>query len=150
MPYNGDLTNPIMQVRLAVGDTSQEFEILGDDEYAFFLDKYNGNVNRATTDAARAILFNLTRFVRERIDDVGEVYTNDWFKNYREALVEMLRNPNLSMSIPMPYAGGISKSDMEVNDANSDNAVRDIYIGFTEGKKLYYQDNPRDRNNGFF
>jgi len=147
MPYNGDLSNPVMQVRLNLGDTSQDFELLTDAEYQYLLDKYNQNVNRATIDAARSILFKLSSRSRETVYEVGEVYGSDWFKNYRNALIDMLRNPNLTLSVAMPYAGGISKSDMRENDANSDNAVRDIYIGFTEGKKLYDQSNPRDDQN---
>lgn len=145
MPYTGNPdTNPVDAVRLMVGDTSDDYEILKDGDYMYFLDKYNGNTNRATLDAARAILFTLPRFVRQRINDVGERFDSEWFKNYRFALIEMLRNPELTISVAMPYAGGISKSDMAANDANSDNVVRDVYIGFTEGKKLYNQENPKD------
>ncbi len=143
MPYNGDLTNPVMEVRLNVGDIWQDMELLSDADYQYFLDKYSGSVRRATLDAARAILFKISRFSRERTGDI-EVYGAEWFKNYRSALLDMLRNPELSLSVPMPYAGGISKEDMRINDANSDNVTRDTYIGFSEGKKLYDQANPRD------
>lgn len=149
MPYNGDLTNPIMEVRLNIGDTHDDIEILKDADYQYFLEKYEGNVRRATLDAARAILFKLSRLSRERIEDVGELYSNDWFKNYRAALLDLLRNPEMTISVAMPYAGGISKSDMYANDNNSDNVTRDIYIGFTEGKKLYEQDNPQDKPTSF-
>jgi hypothetical protein len=143
MPYNGDLTNPVMEVRLNVGDIWQDMELLSDADYQYFLDKYSGSVRRATLDAARAILFKISRFSRERTGDI-EVYGSEWFKNYRNALMDMVKNPELSMSVAMPYAGGISKEDMRANDENSDNVTRDTYIGFTEGKKLYDQTNPRD------
>lgn len=143
MPYNGDLTNPVMEVRLNVGDIWQDMELLSDTDYQYFLDKYSGSVRRATLDAARAILFKISRFSRERTGDI-EVYGSEWFKNYRNALMDMVKNPELSMSVAMPYAGGISKEDMRANDENSDNVTRDTYIGFTEGKKLYDQTNPRD------
>ena len=143
MPYNGDLTNPVMEVRLNVGDIWQDMELLSDADYQYFLDKYSGSVPRATLDAARAILFKISRFSRERTGDI-EVYGSEWFKNYRNALMDMVKNPELSMSVAMPYAGGISKEDMRANDENSDNVTRDTYIGFTECKKLYDQTNPRD------
>lgn len=143
MPYNGDLTNPVMEVRLNVGDIWQDMELLSDADYQYFLDKYSGSVRRATLDAARAILFKISRFSRERTGDI-EVYGAEWFKNYRSALLDMVRNPELSLSVAIPYAGGISKEDMRTNDSNSDNVTRDTYIGFSEGKKLYDQANPRD------
>lgn len=143
MPYNGGLTNPVMEVRLNVGDIWQDMELLSDADYQYFLDKYSGSVRRATLDAARAILFKISRFSRERTGDI-EVYGAEWFKNYRSALLDMVRNPELSLSVAIPYAGGISKEDMRTNDSNSDNVTRDTYIGFSEGKKLYDQANPRD------
>ncbi len=149
MPYTGDLSNPIMVVRLNVGDTWDDMEMLADGDYQYFLDKYAGNERRATLDAARAILFKLTRLSRERTGDI-EVYGVEWFKNYRSALLDMVRNPELSMSVPMPYAGGISKADMRANDDNSDSVTRDTYIGFSEGVKLYAQDNPRDKSIDIF
>lgn len=149
MPYNGDLSNPIMQVRLNVADTFSDVELLKDAEYQYFLDKYDGNVNRATLDAARAILFVLSRQTRERID-VLEIHGDQWARQYREALIEMLRNPELSLSIAMPYAGGISKQDMYENDNASDSVTRSTYIGFTEGKKLYEQDNSSSSGQSVF
>lgn len=149
MPYNGDLSNPIMVVRLHLGDTSSEYEILKDGDYQYFLDKYNGNERRATLDAARAILFALSSKTRERID-VLEIHGDQWARQYREALIEMLRNPELTLSAAMPYAGGISKQDMYENDSASDSVTRSTYIGFTEGKKLYEQDNSSSSGQSVF
>lgn len=142
MAYTGDPTNSATdRVRLLVGDIWDDFEILQDTDYQYWLDKYDGNENRSALDAARAILFKLTRLTRERTGDI-EVYGSEWFKDYRAALQDMLKNPDLSINIAMPYAGGISKSDMLDNDSNTDNTVRDVYIGSTVDRKLYDQLNP--------
>ena len=77
MPYTGDLSNTIMVLRLNLGDTSSEYEILKDSDYQYFLDKYDGNERRATIDAARAILFALSSKTRERID-VLEIHGDQW------------------------------------------------------------------------
>lgn len=141
MPYTNDpANNPIDAIRLCLGDSSEEYEILKDADYQYFLDKYDGNERRATLDAARAILFALASKTRERID-VLEVHGDQWARQYREALLEMLRNPELTLSVAMPYAGGISKEDMYLNDTNSDNVTRSTYIGYSEGTRLYEQDN---------
>lgn len=135
MSYTGNpTTNLVDQVRLLVGDIYSDMEMLDDATYAFFLSKYSNNVNRASIDAARSILFKLARYSRERTGDI-EVFGSDFFKNYRAALTDFIRNPNLSVSVAMPYAGGISRCDMERNDANPDNVVSPIKVGFiTEGK----------------
>ena len=146
MPYTGNPANSATdRVRLLVGDIWDDFEILQDADYQFWLDKYDGNETRSALDAARSILFKLTRLTRERTGDI-EVYGSEWFKDYRAALQDMLKNPDLSINIAMPYAGGISKSDMRSNDCDSDNTVRDVYIGSTVDKKLYDQLNPTYAN----
>ncbi|WOZ57477.1 hypothetical protein [Pseudomonas phage vB_PseuGesM_254] len=144
MPYNGDPTNnPVDRVRLIVGDIWADIEILSDADYQYFLDKNDGNVNRAAMDAARTMLFKLSRYARERTGDI-EVYGSDWFKQFAKALDDMIKNPNLSISLAVPYAGGISKRDMRDNDADCDNVTRSIYIGFAATRKLYDQQNPED------
>ena len=107
MPYTGNpATNAIDRVRLIVGDTWNDMEMLSDADYAYFLSKYEGRENRAALDAARAILFKIARFSRERTGDI-EVYGSEWFKNYKAALELMIKNPDLAVSVTMPYAGGI-------------------------------------------
>ena len=150
MPYTNDpQNNPIDAIRLTLADTFDDIELLKDGDYIFFLNKYNGNVRRATIDAARSILFKLARNTRERID-VLEIHGDQWARQYRDTLLEMLRNPELTVSVAMPYAGGISKEDMYANDNNSDNVTRSTYIGFTEGKKLYEQDNTPSSRESLF
>ena len=149
MPYTNDPeNNPIDAIRLTLADTFDDIELLKDGDYVFFLNKYNGNVRRAAIDAARSILFKLARSTRERID-VLEIHGDQWARQYREALIEMLRNPELTISVAMPYAGGISKQDMYENDNNSDATTRSTYVGFTEGKRLYEQDNSSSGDNVF-
>lgn len=144
MPYTGNpATNPVDEVRLMVGDIWDDFEILGDTDYQYFLNKYNGNVNRSALDAARTILFKVSRFTRERTGDI-EVYGSEWFKDYLAALKLILTNPDITISVARPYAGGIDKQDMYDNDAVGTNITRDIFIGFTKGRKLYEQCNPEE------
>lgn len=144
MPYTGDPQNNIIdRVRLIVGDIWPDIEILADADYQYFLDKNDGNVNRAAMDAARTMLFKLSRYARERTGDI-EVYGSDWFKQFAKALDDMIKNPNLSISLAVPYAGGISKQDMRENDECCDNVTRHIYIGFSTSRKLYDQCNPVD------
>lgn len=137
MPYtNNPASNPLDRVRLTVGDIWDDMEMLQDADYQYYLSKYNGNENRAAMDAARAILFKISRNARQRTGDI-EVYGGEWFKNYRDALKLILTNPDIAISLPVPYAGGISKRDMEGNDSSDDNVLQTIYIGFRSGTPLY-------------
>lgn len=129
-------TNPIDEVRLYVGDIHADIEMLDDATYQFYLDKYNSNAKRASVEAAKAILFKLAHYTRERAGDI-EVYGGEWFKNYRSALKDYVNDPKLSVFVPMPYAGGISKTDMRANDIASDNMRSGIYAGMTEGIPNY-------------
>lgn len=142
MPYTNNPANrPIDALRLTVGDIWDDFEVLSDADYQYFLDAAGGNIRRASMDALRACLFRLSRMTRERTGDI-EVYGSEWFNNYLNALKLILKDPNISISIARPYAGGISKHDMIDNDLNWDNVTRSVYIGYGEMKKLYNQANP--------
>lgn len=137
MPYTNDPTNnPIDRIRLAVGDIWDDIEMLKDADYQYFLDRNDGNENRATMDAIKAILFKLARMTRERTGDI-EVYGGEWFDHYYKMLLLLLKDPNASISLAVPYAGGISKTDMYLNDANCDNVVREINIGYSQSRRLY-------------
>jgi hypothetical protein len=138
----------IEQVRLNVGDNNAEFQILPDDTYQWLLDKYSNNVNRSSMDAARYILFELTKFpTRERTGQI-EVW-NEWVNAYRKALELFIKDPNLTVMIPVPYAGGISKDDMRQNDSDNDNVRPAIHKGFAHGVRAYNVDNSTDNESMF-
>lgn len=152
MPYQGDPSNnAIDRVRLAVGDIWDDMEMLTDADYQYFLDRNDGNENRATMDAIKAILFKLARMTRERTGDI-EVYGGEWFSNYYKMLLLLLKDPNASISLAVPYAGGISKSDMIANDMNCDNVVREINLGYAQSRRLYDITYPSSgpHNGGFY
>jgi len=121
MPYTGSpSTSATDRLRLNLGDAWPDTEFLHDEDYQYFIDKNNGNENRATLDAAKALLFTLARFTRERTGDI-EVYGGDIFSNFYKALELLLKDPNAAISLAMPYAGGISREDMHANRMNYDN-----------------------------
>lgn len=140
MPFtNNPATNPIDRVRLIVADTMVEIEYLSDETYQYLLDKHSNNETAAALEAARYILGSLAKYSRQRTGDI-EVYGAEMFKNYRDFLVELIRNPQMLLDRSQVYAGGISKSDMEANDANPDNLPPRFYRGFASGKRVYEED----------
>lgn len=150
MPYTNDpQNNPVDRIRLNVGDIWDDIEYLTDADYQYFLDAAGGNENRATMDAVRAILFKLTRMTRERTGDI-EVYGGDWFSNYMKALQLILKDPNIAISVAVPYAGGISRSDMQANRCNPDNFRIGIGMYKIEQRNAILSDNCGDCNGLYF
>lgn len=137
MAFTGDpVNNALDRIRLITGDTDPNYVFLDDTTYQYLLDKNNSNEKQAAIEGARYILANIARYTRERTGDI-EVYGNEFFKNYRSYLLELVNNPNFSNILPMPYAGGISKEDMLKNDNNSDNVRPTFYRGFSTDEHVY-------------
>lgn len=130
MSYTNDPNNPIDRVRLTVGDVDTINEYLSDNWYQYFLTKNSNNEILASIDCAKAILAHFTSNGHEKIDQV-EIWGKDQFDNYLKWLKDFIENPSLSgIRSPVPYAGGISKSDIRENNANSDNNTIKIKSGF--------------------
>jgi len=137
MPFtNNPVISATDRVRLITGDTDTVYEFLDDITYQYLIDKHSSNEKQAAIEAAKYILASITRFTRERTGDI-EVYGNEFFRNYRTYLLEMVNNPNFSNILPMPYAGGISKKDMLKNDENPDNVRPAVYRGFSVEEHVY-------------
>ena len=114
----------IQQVRLNIQDNTPGLYILSDDEITYLLERNNDNVNRASVEAARIVLFNLSMRNDESVD-VFSIRSSQSAKAYMEALKLYIRDPNLNQigNNIQGYASGISLEDMQANDANTDNNI---------------------------
>ena len=112
------------QVRLNIQDNTPGLYILSDDEITYLLERNNDNVNRASVEAARIVLFNLAQKSDESID-IFSIRGSQAAKAYMEALKLYIRDPNLNQigNNIQGYASGISLEDMQANDANADNNI---------------------------
>lgn len=114
---------PIQQVRILIGDvpTSPFYQLFTDDEIQFFLDQNNGNVQLAARMAAISASFQLAGWsTRERTGDI-EVWSS-LSTQYLKALGNLIDNPIVNLpNGMMPWAGGISWSDVCANNHNPDN-----------------------------
>lgn len=122
MAYTGDPANSNTDaVRLLINDTDVALPFLTDDEITYFLTENNNSVRKASLAAARTILFKLASYVRERTLEL-EYYGSNFFSQYQEALKLYITNPEFgAISVATPYAGGISRSDIEENISTVDN-----------------------------
>lgn len=111
-------------LRIELGDTSPEFPIMADEEYSYFLSKHDWNIRRASMDAAKSIMLKLSMRSDETVD-IFSIKGSSAAKNYMQALQLYIKNPDLNAMYDkvQGYAGGISKSDMQANDANLDNNI---------------------------
>lgn len=76
------------------------------------------------------ILFSLAKMRRERAFQI-EVYGAETFNNYMQALKLALANPAIYDVEFTPYAGGISRTDMQANINDLDSPTQKIYRGVT-------------------
>ena len=114
----------IHAMRIELGDTSPEFPIMSDDEYNYFLSKHDWNIRRAAMDAAKSIMLKLSMRSDESVD-LFSIKGSVAAKNYMMALQLYIKNPDLNSlyDTVQGYAGGVSKADMQANDANLDNNI---------------------------
>lgn len=137
--------------RLQVGDTDPALPFLSDETYQYYLDKNAGNIDTASLEAARAILFQLSTQSDETVS-IFSVRGSTAAKTYRETLQFYLANPgaNPFLSKVQPYASGISRQDMKDNLNTADNnAIRPVnqteldprYDAFNEfaGNPFYFK-----------
>ena len=116
----------IQKVRIEVGDTDVSLPILPDDTYTYLLTKNNNSVARASLDAARIILLNLS----QRDDTTVDIFSIKGSKaasEYRQSLILFLQNPALNPILnganTQVFFGGTSVSANQANTDNSDNVT---------------------------
>lgn len=115
----------IEQVRFLVQDNVPGLYVISDAEIEFLLERNNQSVNRASVEAARVILFNLSMNSSDSSVDIFSIKGSQAAKAYIEALKMYINNPNLNQvgNNLQGYVGGISLEDMQANDANLDNNI---------------------------
>lgn len=140
MAYTGSpATSAIDRLRISVGDIDTTLVFLDDATYQYYLDKNSGNEKRTARELMPIILFSLAKMRRERAY-MCEVYGADTFNNYMQAIKLALANPAIYDVEFTPYAGGISRSDMQANSDDTDTPSPKVYRGVTSdgGTPDYY------------
>lgn len=114
----------IQMVRVEVGDVDPALPILPDDTYDYLLTKNNNSITRASLDAARIILMNLSQRTDEQID-IFSIRGSKAASEYRQALALFISNPSLNPVLAAAnlsvFFGGTSVSANQANLANPDN-----------------------------
>lgn len=114
------LTN-LEKIRIEIADNEPGLYVISDDEIEYLLEKNLNSIQRTTIDACRIILMKLSQRGDETVD-IFSLKNGRTAAEYRESLKLFLRDSQLNSSISAKgYFGGISRSDMQANDSNTDN-----------------------------
>lgn len=113
----------IQAVRWETGDVDIALPIMSSEEISYYLSKHNESIRRASLDVAKSILFKISMSASRRQVDILSIDTTKSAIAYKEALLTYIKNDALNGALGnlLPYAGGISKSDMALNISTSDN-----------------------------
>ena len=113
----------VQDIRLMIGDFDPALPFLTDDVINYYLSKNNSNTNRAAIECARAVLMMLSVRSDESVD-IFSTKSSKASAAYIAALQLFLKDPSLNPVYQnvQGYAGGISVSDINSNNSNSDNA----------------------------
>jgi hypothetical protein len=118
--YDPSVSTARDKVRLLIGDTSGVVatELLTDGELDFLLAEESNNIYRAGAEAADRIAAKYARMVDTSIGDAS-VTASQRFDHYRQLAVD-LRSKALERGTATPFVGGISRSDVEQRDQDTD------------------------------
>ena len=115
--YNPALPTDKDKVRLFIGDTNSADVLLQDEEIAALLAMF-GSVAIASVKACNSIAAKYARYADQETGDISVRYSQI-AATYRE-LAQSLQDGLTGLSAPMPYAGGISRSDKLTREQDTD------------------------------
>ena len=134
--YSGDPgASDLDEVRFLIGDTDTDDQQLSDEEIAYLLTS-TGSVTAAALGAARSLWAKYSRLVDQKTGDIDIKYSQR-----KDAYAALIRQLQLGM-LPVPYAGGISEDDKQVDEADSDV----VQPAFTRGMMEYDGTDSEDQN----
>jgi hypothetical protein len=124
--YSGDPSaNARDAIRFLIGDTDTTDQLLSDEEIAWVNSEASGTSTGTTAlyDAAyRCCLTIASKLAREADKQIGDlsVSMSQRAKAYREQASSLKELSGREGGVPIPYAGGITISDKEIDEENSD------------------------------
>jgi hypothetical protein len=124
--YSGDPSGSARDaIRFLIGDTDTDDQLLSDEEIAWVNSEAGGTPTStvALYDAAmRCCLTIASKLAREADKQIGDlsVSMSQRAKAYREQATELKNLSTREGAVPVPYAGGITISDKDIDEENSD------------------------------
>ena len=132
-PANSDID----KVRINIADTDPCEELISKELYQWFLDESPvpaSKVQYATIKAVGYLVARYAGYTEEETNDVKVKY-QFLYQQYKDLQDRLTKDPSYSLSgAPQIYAGGISCSDIESNNSNSDNNQAFPAVGWISGQ----------------
>jgi len=132
--YTGDPTSSAKdETRFLIGDTDSTDQLLQDGEIAYLLAKYN---NAPLSAAIRACETIMAKFARMADETVGRVRIafNQKYKAYAEMKTEL--RARIAIEGTIPYAGGISRTDVETVEKDEDRVKPEFSKHMLENQQM--------------
>ena len=121
-------TVPKDQVRLLIGDTNPNQPHLQDEEIRFLLG-LRGSLYGAAAEAARSIQGQLSSLVDQQASS-SKIWYSQAAKAYGRLALRY--EQKVALTSVMPYAGGISLTDMQMQELDTDRVPPQFAIGFMD------------------
>jgi len=117
--YTGDpAANTRDEVRFLVGDTDKDDALVQDEEINYAIGVESSTL-RAAVRVSRAIAAHYARAVEKQVGDL-KIKAGEKYKNYLDIMKALEEEAAGSIPGASPFAGGISTSQKETQENNSD------------------------------
>lgn len=116
--YSGDLTDPIQAVRFLIQDTDGGYPLFTDNEVSYALGASGGHQRKAAASLVERLMARYSAMADTTELDLS-VRASQLYTNAKDLLAS-LNNPFSGPSSVVPYAGGISRSDIFAGERNPD------------------------------
>jgi len=120
------MATDIEKVRMEIQDVDITFPILSDATYTYLLEKHSNVISRASMDAARMALMQLSQRGNETVD-IFTIKGSSVAEQYRQALLLYIKDPynNPVLQNCQGWVGGVFLDEFQANidDLNTNNIM---------------------------
>ena len=137
MSFTYNITTNIGKVRFKIADKTASSYLVEDDEIQEYLTLNDNNVNLAAYEIALALSAHYSSVAEKR--KIGELYldTRDIADKYRKLADNLKKSYRTTASV---YCGGISQSDKDTYEEDSDRVKPKFTKGMHDYKTTNYDD----------
>lgn len=124
--YSGDPSSTSRDaVRFLIGDTDNTSQLVTDEEIAYILTQ-EGSASSAAARVCRSLAAKYARFMDQSVGDLNISYSQR-FKQFSEMAAKL--ESDASSRTGIPYAGGISQTDKDSRESDTDRILPVSKVG---------------------
>lgn len=124
--YSGDPSSTSRDaVRFLIGDTDNTSQLVTDEEIAYMLTQ-EGSTSSAAARVCRSLAAKYARFMDQSVGDLNISYSQR-FSQFSEMAAKL--ESDASSRVGIPYAGGISQTDKDSRESDTDRVLPASKVG---------------------